>query len=87
MPPMYRFMTGANQYRIQAKSRQEAIDTAFSALNPTEDAKLLILSTLYDEEDAQKYTAPETYEERRKRILPNPTNTERRTCEQTAPME
>lgn len=87
MPPMYRFMTGANQYRIRAKSREEAIQTAFAALNPTEDAKQLILSTLYDEEDAQKYTSHETYEERRKRMLPNPTGSERRSCENTAPMD
>jgi hypothetical protein len=53
--PHFRFMTGATRYRIEARDRDEAIQTAFEALNPTEEMKAVILSTLYSEEDAKAF--------------------------------
>jgi hypothetical protein len=55
MPPAFTFMTGATKYRIEAQSQQEAIQYIFDTLQPTEDMKAVILSTLCDEEAAQKY--------------------------------
>ena len=51
MPRYFKFMTGANHYRCEAASREEAIHIAFTSLNPSDDVKDLILSTLYEEGD------------------------------------
>jgi hypothetical protein len=49
MAPVYRFMTGANMYRCEAASREEAIQIAVESLNPTPDARAVIESTIYEE--------------------------------------
>ncbi len=56
MPPYFRFMTGATTYRIHARDKTEAIEVAFSELQPTEDAKAVILKTMYDENDGLRYS-------------------------------
>jgi hypothetical protein len=59
MSPVFRFMTGATQYRITAGSREEALRIAFEDLRPTEHMKAIILQTLYDEEDALRFAPPD----------------------------
>lgn len=53
--PYFVFMTGATRYRIEAQDEEEALRIAFEALDPTEDAKALIRSTLYEENEGKKY--------------------------------
>lgn len=62
MPPYFRFMTGASSYRIQAKDRDEAIQVALEELRPGEDAKVIILQTLYDEDEGRRFSASEAEE-------------------------
>ncbi|MDR3606346.1 MAG: hypothetical protein P4M08_03075 [Oligoflexia bacterium] len=50
-------MTGATQYRIQAASREEAIQIAFEELRPNEATMSLIMKTLYAEDEAQRFCA------------------------------
>ncbi len=81
---MFRFMTGANQYRILASSHEDAVQAACEALQPNEDARLLIINTMYDEAEAAKFVAYQEYEERRKNILPLPIGIiERRSAERS----
>lgn len=42
-------MTALQKYRVQAKDREEALRVAFEALNPDENMKAVIESTIYDE--------------------------------------
>jgi hypothetical protein len=42
-------MTGANMYRLEATSREEAIQIAVESLNPGPDALAVIESTMYEE--------------------------------------
>lgn len=55
MPPFFRFMTGATSYRIKARDKEEAIQIALEELNPSEDAKAIILQTLYDEDEGKQF--------------------------------
>jgi hypothetical protein len=47
--PIYRFMTGANMYRCEASSLEEALQIAFESLNPSPDARAVIENTMYEE--------------------------------------
>jgi hypothetical protein len=49
MPPVFRFMTGANIYRCEASSKEEALQTIFASLNPNDDARAVILATFHEE--------------------------------------
>jgi len=49
MAPFFKFMTGANSYRCEAASREEALQIAIESLNPNPDARAVIESTLYEE--------------------------------------
>jgi hypothetical protein len=42
-------MTGANMYRCEASSREEALKIAIESLNPDPDARAVIESTIYEE--------------------------------------
>jgi hypothetical protein len=62
MPPFFTFMTGATKYRIEARSRDEAIHYVFEALQATEEMKAVILATLCDESEAGKFVDDESTE-------------------------
>jgi hypothetical protein len=49
MCPIFRFMTGANMYRCEASSREEAIQFAIDSLSPNDDTRAVIESTIYEE--------------------------------------
>lgn len=52
MSPYFRFMTGAQHYRIEAGSHAEALNFVLRELQPTADAEALIRSTLHEECEA-----------------------------------
>ena len=58
--PVFRFMTGANMYRLEADSREEAIRFAIESLDPNPDTRAVIESTMYEEgTQAVEHVAPE----------------------------
>lgn len=60
MPPFFKFMTGAGLYRIEARSKEEAIRIAVTELNPNDDTRSLIVQTMYDEEECRNYVSEST---------------------------
>jgi hypothetical protein len=56
--PTYVFMTGFQKYRIQAASREEALEVALRELQPDANTRAIIESTLYDEEEGKRFTDP-----------------------------
>jgi hypothetical protein len=53
--PTFVFMTALQKYRVQAQDREEALRVAFEALNPDENMKAVIESTIYDEEQGKQF--------------------------------
>jgi hypothetical protein len=52
----FKFMSGGNQYRLQAASLEEALKIAFDELEPTAEARAVILHTMVCEETAKKFS-------------------------------
>ncbi|HUP56405.1 MAG TPA: hypothetical protein VM598_03060 [Bdellovibrionota bacterium] len=64
MCPIFRFMTGANMYRCEASSREEAIQFAIDSLSPNDDTRAVIESTMYEEgTEAVQMVEPEPEDE------------------------
>ncbi len=55
MHRQFLFLSGLAQYRIEARSREEAIRLAFEALSPDENGKSVIRCTMRDEVESQQY--------------------------------
>jgi hypothetical protein len=53
----FAFMSGANRYRLQAASWEEALQIAYRELNPDENARQVIRHTLYEEAAARAFRA------------------------------
>jgi hypothetical protein len=74
--PIYRFMTGANMYRCEAGSREEAIQIAIESLNPGPDARAVIESTMYEEGTQAVIHVPPEEVTRTDLIKPDPSDKE-----------
>jgi hypothetical protein len=60
--PKFRFMTGAQHYRCEARDRAEALRVAWQSLQPDENTWAVISATLYEEEAALAYVAEPGHE-------------------------
>jgi hypothetical protein len=56
--PVFFFMTGANRYRCEAKSKEEVLQIVAHTLRPSDDVMALIRATLYQEEEARLFVDP-----------------------------
>lgn len=57
MSTTYKFMTGANQYKVHATTREEALRIIREALSPCERTLELIEATLYEEHEEARFRA------------------------------
>jgi hypothetical protein len=72
-------MTGANMYRLEADSREEAIQIAIQSLNPGPDARAVIESTMYDEATQAVIHVPPEEVTRTDLIKPDPNDQDEET--------